>query len=420
MKKEGKPVNTKFDKLHQVLKDAKAASERPASGLDFSNTENAFASKSNAELKRAAWLFRMMNKSWVVNIGSKLGLLAVRLRLPFAETIIKKTIFRQFCGGTTLLESVPVIEKLYAQNTFTALDYGAEAKESEADFNKTMSETIRALEFAATHESVPVVSAKITGMARFALLEQIQDNVPHSEESRKEYKTVLKRLDSICHVACQKGVSIFFDAEESWIQDTIDHLVKVMMRRYNREKVVVYNTFQMYRHDRLDFLMKSYDEAKAGNYMLGAKLVRGAYMEKERDRAEEKGYPSPINPDKKSTDDCYNMGIRFCIDHYEEIALCNATHNAESCMLMADLIHQRNLPKDHKHLNFCQLLGMSDHLTFNLAAAGYNVAKYLVYGSVQEVVPYLVRRAQENTSVTGDMSRELQLITNEMKRRHLA
>ena len=419
MKKEGKPVDTKFDKLHQALMEAKKASGTGGPDLDFSNTENAFASKTDAELKKAAWLFRLMNKPWLVSVGSKLGLAAIQLRLPFVDKVVKSTIFEQFCGGTTLLESVPTIEKLAAQNTFTALEYGAEAKESEEDFNKTMKETIRSIEFAAINESVPVVSSKITGMARFGLLQMIQEDKPHTDKTRAEYKIVLKRIDAVCHVARQKGVAIFFDAEESWIQDTIDHLVKVMMRRYNREKVVVYNTFQMYRSDRLKYLMTSFDEAQLGGYFLGAKLVRGAYMDKERERAERLGYPSPIHPNKRATDESYNMGVRFCVDNYEKIALCNATHNAESCLLMAQMIHERKLPKDHAHLNFCQLLGMSDHLTFNLAFAGFNVAKYVVFGAVKEVLPYLIRRAQENTSVAGDMSRELQLISEELKRRKL-
>ncbi|MBR9921964.1 MAG: proline dehydrogenase [Bacteroidetes bacterium] len=419
MKKEGKPVDTKFEKLHQALLEAKEATEKKGPVLDFSDTQTAFASKTNEELRKAAWLFRLMNKRWLVEMGSKIGLTAVKLRLPFVDAIVKNTIFEQFCGGTTLLESVPTIEKLYAQNTVTVLDYGAEAKDTEEEFNKTMNETIRSIEFAYNHESVPVVSSKITGMARFGLLQQIQEGKPHTKETREEYDAVLKRLDSICHVASENGVSLFFDAEESWIQDTIDDLVVSMMRRYNKERFVVYNTFQMYRHDRLQFLMDSFAQAEKEGYKLGAKLVRGAYMDKERERAAEKGYPSPIHPDKKSTDDAYNMGIRFCVENYEKIALCNATHNTESCLLMAQLIHERGLPKNHPNLNFCQLLGMSDHLTFNLASAGYNTAKYVVYGAVKEVVPYLIRRAEENTAVTGDMSRELQLISDELKRRKL-
>ena len=238
-------------------------------------------------------------------------------------------------------------------------------------------------------------------------------------EEEKEYSNVLKRIDAICSSASKNNTSIFIDAEETWIQDSIDSITNLMMSRYNKDKVSVFNTFQMYRHDRLAFLKKSYEEANKQGYLLGAKLVRGAYMEKERARAAEMGYDSPINPSKQVTDEQFNQGIRFCVDHYETIALCNATHNLESSALLASLIQDKNLPKDHPHLNFCQLYGMSDNLTFNLAAEGFNVGKYVVYGQVEEVVPYLVRRAQENASVTGDMSRELELYSEEIKRRSI-
>ena len=385
--------------------------------VDFSNTEIAFYHKSDKELKKSAWLFSMMNKKWLVDTFSPLGLFAVKMRLPFAPSIIKATIFEQFVGGTTLLESQQSIDVLYKNKVQSILDYGAEAKSSEKDFNHTMNECIRAIDFAATNESVPVVSAKVTGLARFGLLEDIQNGVSLNKEMRKEYRNVLKRMDAICHVANDRKVGVFFDAEESWIQDAIDHLVEIMMKRYNRKNVIVYNTFQLYRHDRLQFLIDSFDRANEGGYMLGAKLVRGAYLEKERERAEEMGYDSPIQPNKKATDDAFNTAVRFCVDNYKKMGSCNATHNQESCLLLAELIAQKKIPKNHPHLNFCQLYGMSDHITFNLAAEGYNVAKYMVYGSVRDVIPYLVRRAQENSAVSGDMSREYAIVMTEVRRR---
>lgn len=419
MENLGKPVRDK--QLEQMAQKVKEEwQENPGNALDFQNTEVAFAMKTDDELKTAAWLFGLMNKHWLVGIGSKIGVAAIKLHLPFVETVVKNTIFQQFCGGTTLLESQKTIERLYQHKVLTILDYGAEAKETEEDFNSTKNETIRAIEFASQHQSTPVVSSKITGLARFSLLESIQKGEPLTKETRVAYKNVLKRLDTICHIASHKGVAVFFDAEESWIQDTIDHLVNLMMKRYNRDKVVVYNTFQLYRTDRLQFLMDSYDKAKKEGYILGAKLVRGAYMEKERDRANRLGYESPIHPTKAATDDAYNTAIRFCVEHYEQIASANASHNADSNRLQAELISKRGLPKDHPHLNFCQLYGMSDNLTFNLANAGYNVAKYVPYGPVREVIPYLIRRAQENSSVTGDMSREYRLVHEELKRRGLA
>ena len=387
--------------------------------VDFSNTEIAFSNKTDKELKRTAFIFKTMNYKWLVDIGSSLALLALKLKLPFVKRIIKNTVFQQFVGGTTLLECQPKIDHLYKHNTQVILDYGAEAKTGEAAFNQTMNECIRAIEFAAQNESVPVVSTKISGLARFGLLEHIQNANSLDAAQRSEYRNVLKRIDAICHIAAEKSVGVFFDAEESWIQQAIDHLVMLMMKRYNKGRVIVYNTFQMYRKDRLAFLFDSFDLAKKEGYMLGAKLVRGAYMEKERERAEEMNYPDPINESKASTDDSYNLGIRFCVDNYLEMASCNASHNEESVRLQANLIAEKNLPKDHPHLNFCQLYGMSDALTFNLAHAGYNVAKYVPYGAIQEVIPYLIRRAEENSAVKGDMSREYKIIQKEVKRRGL-
>ena len=387
--------------------------------LDFSNTENAFSHKTDNGLKKMAWLFRMMNNPTLVKMGSPLALKSVAWGLPFAETVIKNTIFEQFCGGTTLLNSLGTIDNLGKSRTKTILDYGVEAKETEDEFNKTMNENIRAIEFASKSKEIPFVSIKITGLARFELLEKIQNNAPMTEDEKNEYFNASKRLDAICHSSRDKKISVLIDAEESWIQDSIDKMANIMMARYNKERAVVYNTFQMYRHDRLTFLKESFELAKQKDYFLGAKLVRGAYMEKERRRAEEKGYSTPINPDKIGTDKMYNDALVFCVANFEKIACINATHNAQSSMLLAELMDEMGIARDHTHFYFSQLLGMSDNITFNLAAAGFNVAKYLVYGTVHDVLPYLVRRAQENTSITGDMSRELGLIQKEVKRRGL-
>ena len=387
--------------------------------IDFTNTAVAFSGKTDEELKRSTLLFQLMSQSWLVNVGSKLGLTAINLNLPFAEKIIKNTIFEQFCGGTTLLDSQPTIDKLYQQKSLSILDYGAEGKITELDFNGTMNEAIRAIDFAEQNKSVPLITIKLTGLARHGLLEKIQKEEGLTEDEKTEFKNVNKRLDAICYAAHNKKVGVFIDAEESWIQDTIDFLAKKMMKRYNDEIVIVYNTFQMYRHDRLQYLIDSYEEARKEGYLLGAKIVRGAYMEKERTRAAELNYPSPIQPNKKSTDNDYNTALQFCVENYAYIASCNASHNAYSAALQASLIEQKGIQKNHPHLNFCQLYGMSDHLTFNLADAGYNVAKYLPYGPVRDVVPYLIRRAQENSAIKGDVNREYELLVREMKRRGL-
>ncbi len=414
MKKLGKPVPD-LTKLKEMAKAWQSSDSHIP--VDFSNTEIAFADKSDQELKETAWLFRMMNNASLVNFGSKLAMLAVKLRLPLFETIVKKTIFPQFCGGTTLLDSQESIDRLYQFGVHSVLDYGAEGKEEEADFNFTMNENIRAIEFAANQASVPVISTKITGLARFAILEKVSRSAELNEKEQEEYQNILKRIDSICHNAARLDVGVFIDAEETWIQEAIDRITNQMMKRYNGQKAIVYNTFQLYRHDRLAYLMESFDRSKKEGYMLGAKLVRGAYMDKERDRAREKGYPSPIQPTKKATDHDYDLAVRFCVENYDKMASCFATHNAESTRLAAELIASKGIEKGHPHLMFSQLYGMSDYLTFNLVQGGYNVSKYLVYGQVRDVIPYLIRRSQENSSVTGDMSREYGFIMREIKRR---
>lgn len=385
--------------------------------IDLQNTEIAFSSKTDKELNRTYQLFSLMSQPLLVSIGSKLGLAAFKLRLPFVEGIVKNTIFEQFCGGTTLLDCQNNINKLKAQNTFTILDYGAEGKSNEEDFNRTMNETLKALQFASQNNTIPIVSTKITGLCSLDLLEKVNQGDPLSETESKEYKNLIKRIDSICHKAQELGIGVFIDAEETWIQNGIDHICDMMMERYNKSKAIVYNTFQMYRKDRLDFLKRSHENALEKKYILGAKLVRGAYMEKERKRAEEMGYPSPINDSKEDTDKLYDAGITYCIEHYTTIASCAATHNEKSSLLQAALITKSGAEKDHPHFLFSQLFGMSDNITFNIANAGYNSSKYVPYGPIRDVIPYLIRRAQENTAVKGEMSRELSLVKKEIERR---
>lgn len=398
----------------KIVKDALGAPK-----IDFSNTEISFKGKTDAELKHTAFLFRSMNNATFVKYGSKLGLWAIKYSLPFAERIVKKTIFNQFCGGTTLLNSTPAIEKLSAHHIQTILDYGAEGKKSEIDYNNTMNEFMRAIEFAAKTKGVTVISIKLTGLARFELLEKMQTVEHLNQHELVEYRNLLKRVDAVCNLAAKRSIMVYIDAEESWIQDAIDHVTNLMMARYNKEKAIVFNTFQLYRKDKLQFLIDSAAKAAKGNYILGAKLVRGAYMEKERVRAEAMNYPSPINKNKEATDNEYDNAVRFCLDNIATISFCNASHNAKSALLQTQLMAQKGVALNHPHTFFAQLYGMSDNLTFNLAHAGFNVAKYMPYGQVAEVVPYLIRRAQENSSVTGDMSREYQFIRKEVMRRGL-
>ena len=387
--------------------------------VDFSNTEIAFSHQTNKELKRAAFIFRLLNSPAIVRVSNALALWATKWRIPLSERIIKETVFKQFCGGTTLLECQPVIDHLHKFHALTVLDYGVEARTSEEELENTVQVTLRAIEFAASNSSVPVVSLKVTGVADNDLLEKWQSDEDLTTAEETAFEKLMARVDSLCRHAHEHGVGIFIDAEESWMQATIDHIVYTMMERYNSEKCVVYATYQLYRKGVLQQLRDDFANAQAKGYILGAKLVRGAYMNKERDRAARMGYPDPIHATKADTDSDYNAAIHFCVENYERLASCNASHNQDSNRLQAELIAAMDLPRSHPHLNFCQLYGMSDYITFNLSENGYNVAKYLPYGAVRDVMPYLIRRAKENTSVTGDMSRELALIVTEMKRRGL-
>ena len=385
--------------------------------IDFTDTEIAFSAKTDKELKKMGRLFGLMNKSALVNVGSKLGLIAIKLRLPFVDYVVKQTIFQQFCGGENLMDCQNSIDTLYKYNTLTILDYGAEGKSDEEELDKVMEETIRAIEFAASNVSVPVISTKFTGMVDNDILIKLQNKEDLTSGEQRAYDALLERVDNICSKAAELKVGVFVDAEESWLQDPIDDVVMDMMSKYNHDRVNIYNTYQLYRHDKLEDLRAHHKLATDGGFMFGAKLVRGAYMEKERERATEMGYPSPIQPDKASTDRDFDAGIEYCVRNYENIASCCASHNVESNRKQAALIDKLGFDKSHPHFNFCQLYGMSDYITFNIGKAGYNVAKYVPYGPIRDVVPYLIRRARENSSVTGEMSRELSLIKSEIKRR---
>ncbi len=385
--------------------------------LSFNDTAIAFASQSNEDLKKAKLLFKVIGNPTLTQIGTKLADWSIKLHLPGAKYMIKQTIYEQFCGGETLAKCKKTIDQLEKYNIGVILDYALEAKESEADFNKTRDNIIESIKYAKVKKSIPLISLKITGLGRFALLEKVSAGKPLSENEALEFGKIKHRLNAICEAGSQNDTGIFVDAEESWVQKAIDDLTIEMMQAYNKQKAIVYNTIQLYRHDRFDFLRKSYDHAQKYNYILAVKLVRGAYMEKERVRAKELDYPSPIQPDKAATDKDYNTAIEFCMQYHTGVALCVASHNEESCKLLAQLIDEKNIERNNERIFFAQLYGMSDHISFNLAHAGYYVTKYIPYGPVEEVVPYLNRRAQENTSVAGQVGRELQLINKELNRR---
>lgn len=384
--------------------------------VSFENTETAFAAKSDHDLVRAYWLFKLISYNWLVKVSPPLVNAAIALRLPI-KGIISATVFRHFCGGESIADCEKTIKKLHGFRVGTILDYSVEGKESESDFESSLENTLATIRRAKGDPAIPFCVFKPTGIARFALLEKKNAGQPFSAAEATEYSKFLERFETICKTGADSNVPIFVDAEESWIQDAIDEVAVEMMKRYNRDRVIVYNTLQLYRHDRLDYLHKAIAEAAIGNYKAGFKLVRGAYMEKERSRAMKMGYPSPIQSDKSSTDKDYNEALRSCIDNIDRVSICVGSHNESSNLMMTELMAQKGLPNNHPHVWFSQLFGMSDHISFNLAGAGYNVCKYVPFGPVTAVLPYLIRRAQENTSVSGQTGRELSLIMTEKKRR---
>ena len=403
--------------------------------ISFDNTENAFAYKTDRQLKKAEFLFSSMEYPLLVKWGTRLTPWVLKAGLP-VKGLIRHTIFEQFVGGETLEETATVAQQLGDYNVRVILDYGVEGGENdEAAFDHSMDEFVRVIDYASTQPNIPFISIKVTGFARYGLLEKLDSSVSDhkgslmkryskavaslSDEERAEWQNVQRRMETICRAAAEKGVGVLVDAEETWIQDPVDVIAILMMEKLNVTKVVVYNTVQLYRHDRLSFLKDSLEAAELRGFILGVKLVRGAYMEKERERAEAMGYASPIQPDKAATDRDYNNAVSFCIDHIDKIAVIVATHNEYSNLHAAQLLQQKKLSLHHPHIHFSQLYGMSDNITFNLAKAGCSVSKYLPFGPIKDVVPYLMRRAQENSSMAGQTGRELGLIKKEMKRRKL-
>lgn len=402
--------------------------------ISFDNTEIAFAYKTDKELKKAHFLFSSMGKPWLVNFGLTITPLAIKWKIPFTGTIIHKTIFSQFTGGQTLEETAKVADKLEEFNVQVILDYGVEGNDNgDESYEHSMNEFIKVIEYAATQHNIPFMSIKVTGMCRFGLLEKLDKSVDENSGSlmkrftkamesltdgeKEEWQRLQKRMVTICAAAAAKGIGVLIDAEETWIQDPVDVLTILMMEQFNKTKAVVYNTLQLYRHDRLAFLKDSYEAALQRNFVLGAKLVRGAYMEKERVRAAEMNYPSPIQADKECSDRDYNAAVEFCIDHINKIAVIVASHNEYSNLYTTQLLDKKGLLHNHPQVHFSQLYGMSDNITFNLAKSGCSVSKYLPFGPIKDVIPYLMRRAQENSSMSGQTGRELGLIKKEMKRR---
>ena len=384
--------------------------------ISFNNTEVAFRDKSNNDLREMHLLFKVMNSPRWVALGKRLVSLAFAVHFPI-EWFVKRTIYKHFCGGVSITDSSKLIDKLDQRNIGTILDYAVEGEDDEKMFDATCKEIMQTIVFAHKNKKTPFSAFKISGIGSFDLMAKVSNSELLTESEIESYELLLKRVDDICKLGCDLDVPILIDSEESWIQPMLDNLVLDLMRKYNKEKAIVQNTYQMYRHDRVAVIKQHHSLALKEGFKLGLKIVRGAYMEKERERARKMGYPSPIHPNKEATDKDFDDIIRYFVDNVETIWFMVATHNEKSSQLLATLIEEKRLPHNHPHIYFSQLYGMSDHLTYNLAERGYNVVKYVPYGVVKTMIPYLIRRAEENSSVTGQSSRELLLIEQEIKRR---
>jgi proline dehydrogenase len=384
----------------------------------FENTSTAFILKSDSELERAYFLFKMISMEPLVRIGTAATNFALKANLP-VEGLIRSTVFDHFCGGISEEDCLSVIDKLYTKHVSSVLDYSVEGKETEEQFDNALEKILKIIRFGDERKAMPIVVFKPTGFGRFYLYQKKTEGLEFTEAEQAEWNRVVARFDTVCKLAKERDIEVLIDAEESWMQDAADDLVEEMMLRYNKDVKIVYNTLQMYRWDRLDYLKQLHERAKANGFKIGMKIVRGAYMEKERNRAEEKGYDSPICENKKATDDNFNDALSYILHHLEDISIFVGTHNEASCYLAMELMEKYNISKEDNNVWFGQLYGMSDHISFNLAAAGYNVAKYIPFGPVKDVMPYLIRRAEENTSVAGQTNRELSLLKTERKRRKL-
>lgn len=386
--------------------------------LSFDNTEISFRGKTNADINRAYWLFKLISSNFLTKVGPPITEFVLKIGLP-VEGIIKATIFKHFCGGETIEECESTVAALHHGKVGSILDYSVEGAEEEEVFDQTCAEIIKTIKRADGDSRIPLTVFKVTGIGRFALLEKVNARAKLSEAETGEFLKFKNRFETICKAAFDASIPVMIDAEETWIQDTVDELTLEVMRKFNREKLIVYNTYQLYRNDKLASLKADSTLAKSEGFILGAKLVRGAYMEKERERALQLGYPSPINSTKEATDREYNAAVAFCAENTDHIGFVAGTHNEDSCRLLVELLDKNGIQQNNPSVYFSQLLGMSDNLSFNLADAGYNVAKYVPYGPVKAVLPYLFRRAEENTSISGMMGRELNLILAERKRRKL-
>ena len=383
----------------------------------FNDTKIAFAEKSTAQLEKAKWMFTAIKYPSLTNVGINVLNFTIKNNFPLVTDLVKTTLFEQFCGGETREQSMKVVDKMFKHHVGSIFDYAIEGKEEEAAFDITCEEIKENIKFAIGNPAIPFVVFKPTGFGRLDLYADVSAGKELTSSEKEEWQRVRNRYEEVCKMAYNNKVILMIDAEESWMQDAVDHLVNEMMEKYNKEKAYIWNTIQMYRTGRLEYLAQDLERAKSKNYFLGYKFVRGAYMEKERERAAEKNYPDPIQPTKEATDDNYNAAVDFVLENLDRVAAFFGTHNEKSTELAIDKMKTLGLAHDDERLHFGQLYGMSDNITYWLGENKYNACKYLPYGPVKDVVPYLTRRAQENTSVAGQTGRELSLIQKELERR---
>ena len=389
--------------------------ETGAAPMRFDDTSIAFAHRSDVELRRARWMFGLIGAPSLVRVGSKMLRLAVALRLPLHWAL--GPVFDYFCGGEDIDDSLSTSTRLHEFGVKTILDFSAEGQTGELALDAARDEILATIQAAEGNDQFAFAVFKVSALSDNELLEAKGSNIPLDRLQKATWKKVEDRVTQLCHEAATRGVRIMIDAEETWLQNAIDGLAECMMRTHNRGRCVVYTTAQMYRHDRLDYVFKIQAKARKEGWISGVKLVRGAYMEKERERAAELELPSPIQPNKAATDRDFDAAIDYALDHLDHLHIVCGTHNEGSTARLADGMTARGLSPDDNRVAFAQLLGMSDNLSFNLAHRGFLSAKYVPYGPLLEAIPYLIRRAEENTSVGGQTSRELGLIRTELARR---
>lgn len=382
----------------------------------FSNTKEAFSLKSNFELLRAQFLFNIIKNRTLVKYSTLLTNFALKFYLPVTP-IIKMTVFNHFCGGVSELDCNPVIKKMYDKRVSSVLDFSTEAFNSEIEFDNCYDKKISIIEFIKDRPEIPFVVFKPTCLGSLDLFKKKTIHEDLSDKDNILWNRVVERFKGVCQKAYDNDIKILIDAEEVFVQKAIDDLALLMMRKFNREMPIVFNTVQMYRWDRLKYLSDLLNDKANNGLIFGFKLVRGAYMEKERLIAKSLNVKSPICITKNETDSNFNSGLDFVFNNLDRISLVCGSHNEDSVIKIMEIMKNKNLKVSDDKIWFGQLFGMSDNVTFNLAKMGYNTFKILPFGPVRNLMPYLIRRAEENTSVKGQTGRELQLILNERRRR---